>query len=331
MENEVKLLMEINPVVPEKDEKYLDYIQRIRQMREDRKYEFVYMERHHIVLRSKGGNNEKENLIWLLGQEHYYAHKILHYENRSDKDYAYAWWAMSGRMKANDRRIVLTAEEYAEVKRIWSKFRRGYNHPSSKQIICLETGEEFANAIEVAKKLGCKKSIVYMVCSEKENNQTVKGFHFVYKENYSKEKRDCLLSQKHGIDVIRQEVVCVETGEIFKSITDAAKFANRSEANIRAVLYGRIETSGKDENGNRYHWKYLDESKNGKLRKANRPNKVKCLETGEIFNSLSDVCDKLEINYNSLSGHLQRRGKSCISRKNGEIKRFTFEYIKGDD
>ena len=170
-----------------------------------------------------------------------------------------------------------------------------------------------------------------MVCSEKENNQTVKGFHFVYKENYSKEKRDCLLSQKHGIDVIRQEVVCVETGEIFKSITDAAKFANRSEANIRAVLYGRIETSGKDENGNRYHWKYLDESKNGKLRKANRPNKVKCLETGEIFNSLSDVCDKLEINYNSLSGHLQRRGKSCISRKNGEIKRFTFEYIKGDD
>jgi|GEM_PF-6164972 len=30
MKNEVKLLMEINPIVPEKNEKYLDYIQRIR-------------------------------------------------------------------------------------------------------------------------------------------------------------------------------------------------------------------------------------------------------------------------------------------------------------
>ena len=30
MENEVKLLMEINPIVPEKNERYLNYIQRVR-------------------------------------------------------------------------------------------------------------------------------------------------------------------------------------------------------------------------------------------------------------------------------------------------------------
>ncbi len=324
MQNEVKLLMEINPIVPEKNEKYLDYIQRIRQMREDRRYKFVYMERHHIVLRSKGGNNEKENLIWLLGQEHYYAHKILHYENRSDKDYAYAWWSMSNRIHKTKKRIVVSSYEYAQA-------RMAICAVQSKPVICLETREEFLNAAYAAQSVGCTDSTIYAVCGDTMPNLTAKRFHFLFKEDYTEEKRELLLNQKSGIDTIRQEIVCVETGEIFKSIVEAAKFANRNEANIRAVLYERIETSGKDENGNRYHWKYLDESKNINLRKARRPNKVKCLETGEIFSCVSEVCKKLDIKYNSLSGHLQRHSKSCISRKNGEIKRFTFQYIKGDD
>ena len=114
-------------------------------------------------------------------------------------------------------------------------------------------------------------------------NLTAKRFHFLFKEDYTEEKKNFLLSQKSGVDKIKQEVVCVETGEIFNSITDAAKFVNRNESNIRAVLYGRIETCGKDENGKRYHWKYLDETKNGKLRKVKKPWKIRCLETGEVF------------------------------------------------
>lgn len=323
MQNEVKLLMEINPIVPEKNEKYLDYVQRIRQTREDRKYEFVYMERHHIVLRSKGGSNKKENLIWLLAQEHYYAHKILYQENK-DTITACAWWSMSNRIKKTKKRVLITAEEYANA-------RKAVEVSLSKPVICLETGEEFLNAKQAALHIGSKESVIYMVCSPNTANLTAKGFHFLFKEDYTEEKKEILLNQKFGTATISQEVICVETGETFKSISAAAKFANRNEANIRAVLYGRIETSGKDENGNRYHWKYLDESKNINLRKARRPNKVKCLETGEIFSCVSEVCKKLDIKYNSLSGHLQRHSKSCISRKNGEIKRFTFEYIKGDD
>lgn len=323
MKNEVKLLMEINPIVPEKDEKYLDYIQRIRQMREDRKYEFVYMERHHIVLRSKGGSNKKENLIWLLAQEHYYAHKVLYQETKDNKT-ACAWWSMSNRIHKTKKRIVVSANEYAQA-------RMAICTSQSKPVICLETGEEFLNAVYAAQHIGCKDSIIYAICGNTMPNLTAKRFHFLFKEDYTEEKKNFLLSQKSGVDKIKQEVVCVETGEIFNSITDAAKFVNRNESNIRAVLYGRIETCGKDENGKRYHWKYLDETKNGKLRKVKKPWKIRCLETGEVFDRVSDACRELEINYNSLSGHLQRHGKSCISRKNGEIKRFTFEYIKGDD
>jgi hypothetical protein len=36
-----------------------------------------YCERHHIIPKSMGGNNEKENLVFLTGREHYIAHYLL--------------------------------------------------------------------------------------------------------------------------------------------------------------------------------------------------------------------------------------------------------------
>ena len=44
------LLQEITPLVPLEDEKYDNYINRIKQSRENKKYKTVYMEKHHIKL-----------------------------------------------------------------------------------------------------------------------------------------------------------------------------------------------------------------------------------------------------------------------------------------
>ena len=268
MKNEIKLLMEINPVIPEKDEKYDDYIQRIKNTRENKKYKCVYMERHHIIPRSWNGSNKKENLIYLLGQEHYYVHKILALENPHDKNMIYGWWAMSSGMRKEQRGCLLSAEEYAFIRDWHFKIRSGKDHPNSIPVICLETNKEYANVSVAAKELGLKRSIIHMVCSDKEPNITAKRLHFLYKKDYTKEKAEKILSLKNGWEAKKIEVYCVETGEVFKSITEAAKFANRSEANIRAVLCGRIETSGKDENGKGYHWRYVNESKNTNLKKC---------------------------------------------------------------
>ena len=67
-------------------------------------------------------------------------------------------------------------------------------------------------------------------------------------------------------DMVARPTFAIHMNRLGKNI--AAKFANRSEANIRAVLCGRIETSGKDENGKGYHWRYVNESKNTNLKKC---------------------------------------------------------------
>ncbi len=38
---------------------------------------YVYYERHHILPKCLGGENDKENLVLLTGKEHFICHKLL--------------------------------------------------------------------------------------------------------------------------------------------------------------------------------------------------------------------------------------------------------------
>ena len=76
-----------------------------------------YKERHHILPKSKGGDNSTENLIDLYGREHFIAHKLLAKENPSDKQLTFAWWMMAhcfGRDYQD--RYQVSPEEYEEAK-----------------------------------------------------------------------------------------------------------------------------------------------------------------------------------------------------------------------
>ena len=53
----------------------------------------------------------------------------------------------------------------------------------------------------------------------------------------------------------RKKVVCIETQEIFNSLTEAGKAINRSESNISQCLKGIINTCAG------YHWAYYNEDK----------------------------------------------------------------------
>ena len=61
--------------------KYDEFIQNILNTRGRFACEDEYYERHHIVPRCLGGNNDESNLIDLYAREHFIAHKLLALEN----------------------------------------------------------------------------------------------------------------------------------------------------------------------------------------------------------------------------------------------------------
>ena len=78
-----------------------------------------YHERHHIMPRCMGGEDEEENLIDLFAREHFEVHKLLAQENPDNNKLVYAWWMLA---HIDGREI--TAEEYEEAKIAFNKIHR---------------------------------------------------------------------------------------------------------------------------------------------------------------------------------------------------------------
>ena len=53
-----------------------------------------------------------------------------------------------------------------------------------------------------------------------------------------------------------KKIRCIETGKIFNSINEAARFINRSQSGLVSCLKGRSKTSGG------YHWEYVNDEVN---------------------------------------------------------------------
>lgn len=68
----------------------------------------IYTERHHIIPKSLGGSNSKDNLVALTGREHFICHRLLVKMTMGlDKSkMAHAVWVMLIRGKETDKGIV---------------------------------------------------------------------------------------------------------------------------------------------------------------------------------------------------------------------------------
>ena len=67
------------------------------------------------------GTDEEDNIIDLFAKEHFEAHRLLALENPNNEKLIYAWWMMSHVTSKNQDRYEITAEEYEEVKVLYSK------------------------------------------------------------------------------------------------------------------------------------------------------------------------------------------------------------------
>jgi len=119
-------------------------------------------ERHHIIPRSLGGNNFKENIVKLTAHEHFVCHLLLTkmIEGKYKEKMVYAAWAMANQENQNQQRHKVTGkiysilrQEYCKVKSVHTKL----NNPMHDPEIRLRHQEAIAKRGKTLGNTGCKR------------------------------------------------------------------------------------------------------------------------------------------------------------------------------
>lgn len=88
-----------------------------------------------------------------------------------------------------------------------------------KQVVCVETGQIFESEVEAANSSGLTQAAISACCYEK--TITCMGKHWVFSSNYDENWKPREPIEKRR--PTSKPVVCLETNEIYKSISEAAR------------------------------------------------------------------------------------------------------------
>ena len=139
-----------------------------------------------------------------------------------------------------------------------------------REVICLNTKEIFNSTADAAEKYYGHRdgSHISQACSgEREHAGKLNNGDFIswaylddYLENPSKYENFSTKKKNPGR---ARKVICVNTGDIFDTLKEAAEWSGqKSHQNISAVCRGLRNFAGKHpETGEKLSWKYLDEYK----------------------------------------------------------------------
>lgn len=155
-----------------------------------------------------------------------------------------------------------------------------------KPIICLETGERFESAYDIEALTSKNHSYVREACLSK-GSRVHDGKHYLYIEDYIK------LNLQEVQDIIdgklqnHQEVVCMETGEVFWDATKAGNTLSYGKCSV-SNRCNHFRERGKDNFAGGFHWAFkedYDKLTPKEIEKViNLDNfKVVCLETKKIY------------------------------------------------
>jgi hypothetical protein len=96
--------------------------------------EGIYIEKHHIIPKSLGGINRKDNLVILTAKEHFICHLLLvrMTEGKRKAKMVYAAWALANLKTDNQERVKITGKSYSILRESVSKqhaeWRTGQKH-----------------------------------------------------------------------------------------------------------------------------------------------------------------------------------------------------------
>ena len=167
-------------------------------------------------------------------------------------------------------------------------------------VICLDTGETFPTLDAAAKRFGINPSTVGKIVRGKCKS----SLHFQRVEEPSHNEIRGEDKRKNNLP---DSVICVETGECFESIRQAAKALGIVNTSISSVLRGKLITAGG------FHWQYAD-GRPIKLREKKTPKtaakSIICIETEKIFPSVTTAAEEMRVVTSSISNALKDRSKT---------------------
>ena len=139
------------------------------------------------------------------------------------------------------------------------------NGTRPKVVICITTGKIYESTMEAGKETGVNNRNISACCHGKRKSAGVidnKPAVWMYLEDYQK------LTQEQIVKIKDEEVpnegrpkavICITTGKIYESAVEAERQTGVKASNINKCCRGKRDSAGKNENGNKLEWKYLDE------------------------------------------------------------------------
>lgn len=153
-----------------------------------------------------------------------------------------------------------------------------------REVICLETGERFKSMADAAKSVSVDISSVYH-CLKGLNN-TSGGKHWIYADG---EYHKCTRPEGGKNRASQSKpVMCKETGVSYPSAGEAERQTGICRSGILKCANGKAISAGG------YKWGFIiDGSPVYKERHDRNKMRVMCLETGQVFNSISECAGSL--------------------------------------
>lgn len=120
-----------------------------------------------------------------------------------------------------------------------------------RPVVCVETNETFESIRAAAKHCNIDRQCVSRAC--KDSLKMAGGYHWRFKDEQPTEPQPSAVTPA-GMRTPKRPVVCVETNEVFESISAAARSKNLRITNISRACQTQRNTAGG------YHWRFVDET-----------------------------------------------------------------------
>lgn len=292
-----------------------------------------YYELHHIIPKSLGGSNNKENLVLLTAEEHFRAHYLL-WKFTETLEMQKALWVMI--INSDVKKKKLTFEELGKLR---IEANRKNNKAKTKEkknrkipIYCLELDKTFESAKEAAIFLGnekyssnilavCRKEakaffeyengLRYHWCKESEKEEFIKNKEaLLYEESHKNEIRGKNISKaKKGNPVFSRRGKCYLSEESKKRIGEKNKnnkfwlnkhLSEETKKKISEARKGSISS---------FKGKQHSEETKKKIKQA-RSKAIKCIETDKIYSSCKEALLDLNVANKTNSSVIAKAAKS---------------------